>query len=307
MPPEAPGASPGAESANPGAPGVRSDRTAALGAAVTVVTVAYRSGAVLPGMIASVPGGVPIVVVDNDGRDAPTPLPERAGLRLVREAANLGFGVACNHGAALAETPLLLFLNPDARLRPGALEAMVAAAGRHPEAVAFNPTLLDGSGRPHPKRRSVLLPRREWLSRDGALEDGKAPVLSGAALMVRREAFRRVEGFDPAIFLYHEDDDLSLRLRALGPLRLATDAVVEHAEGRSSARDPATAAWKGRHQGRSRVYAARKHGVRLGAARALGGALLAVLNPGIVTARKRAKILAYLRGVLEELRAPSGR
>ena len=293
-----PGTTPAAPSLDP----------AALPRAVTVVTVAFRSGAVLSGMVESVPPGVPVVVVDNDGAGAPTPVDRgRPALRVLREARNLGFGTACNRGAALADTPLLLFLNPDARLRPGALAALVAAADAHPDAVAFNPLIVDGRGRPHAKRRSVLLPRREWLSRGEARTAREAPVLSGAALMVRRGAFEAVGGFDERIFLYHEDDDLSLRLRRLGPLRLVPNAVVEHAEGRSSGRDPAMAAWKGRHQGRSRLLAARVHGAPGGTARVLAAALLACMNPLMLVPRKRAKALGYLRGVVEEWRSPSAR
>ena len=266
---------------------------------VTVVTVAYRSDAVLPAMLDSVPAGVPVVVVDNDPA-SPTPVPtDRLGLRTVRNAANLGFGAACNRGAALADTPLVLFLNPDARLRGGAIEALLAAAARHPDAVAFNPIILDRRGRPHVKRRSVLVPRGRWLPRAVAGRAVEAPVLSGAAFLVRRAAFERVGGFDEAIFLYHEDDDLSLRLGHLGTLRLVPDAVVDHAEGRSTVRDAATAAWKGLHQGRSRVYAVRKHRVPFGVARALGGAVLGLLGALALSRRKRAKAAAYLRGVLD--------
>ena len=255
-------------------------------------------------MLASVPADVPVVVVDNDGIDAPTPVPERPRLQVLREPRNLGFGAACNRGAAVATTPLILFLNPDARLRPGALEELVSAAARRPRAVAFNPTLLDGRGRPHAKRRSVLLPRSQWLSRVDAHSELEAPVLTGAALLVRAWAFERVGGFDERIFLYHEDDDLSLRLRRFGPLWLVPDAVVDHAEGRSSARDAAMAAWKGRHQGRSRVYAARKHRVPFGTARVLARAVLACLHPFVLVPRKRRKAWGYLRGVLDGMRSP---
>ncbi len=299
---------------------------------VTVVSVCFNSAAVIGAMLDSLPSGTPAVLVDNgsgglsaggsgarsDGGDmvaagvapdrgvpqdqvaALAALAMRHGARLIRNAANRGFGPACNQGAALADTEFLLFLNPDARLDPGALEALVAAADRNPRAVAMNPRIVDGRGRPYFKHRSVLLARREWRARGWPPADSTVPVLSGAVFFVRRADFEAVGGFDPMIFLYHEDDDLSLRLAARqGSLLFVRDAVARHLEGRSSSRNPAVAALKAWHMGRSRVYAARKHGRPFPFARAFARALSQLLSPvAWISARKRAKHRAFLRGVV---------
>ena len=143
--------------------------------------------------------------------------------------------------------------------------------------------------------------RREWLPRGWPSADREVPVLSGAALFVRRADFEAVGGFDPQIFLYHEDDDLSLRLSAeRGPLVFVRDALVRHQGGRSSARSPAVAALKARAGHGSRVYAARKHGLPLARSRVIGSALLQLASPLTwISPRKRAKQTAFLRGVLE--------
>lgn len=274
---------------------------------VTVIAVCYNSTAVLPAMLASVPEGVPVVLVDNASADAAMldALAATYGTRVIRNTVNLGFGVACNAGAATATTEFLFFLNPDAALAPGALDALLAAAARHPEAVAWNPRIEEADGRPYFKRSSVLLPRAAHLPRGWPPADRRVPVLSGAALLVRRVDFAAVGGFDPAIFLYHEDDDLSLRLAtARGALMFVRDALVRHQGGRSTARSPEVAALKAWHMGRSRVYAARKHGLPLAMPRAIASALLQVISPlAWFSQRKRAKQAAFLKGVLSELRS----
>src|SRR6056297_676382 len=277
---------------------------------VTVVTVAHNSLAVLPEMLASLPPGCKAVVVDNASHET-SPLADLAqthDAHLIRNDDNRGFGPACNIGAAQARTEFLLFLNPDARLGDRAIEALVAAADAHPEAVAFNPAITDGKGRPYFKRGSVLLPASARLPAGWPDADREVPVLTGAAFFVRRAAFEAVGGFDPAIFLYHEDDDLALRLKdQIGPLMFVRNAHVTHDAGNSTVRSPASAAFKAFHMGRSRVYAARKHRLPGAGRKALMSALMQLASPlTLLSARKRAKQLAFLRGVVDGLRGPTG-
>ena len=268
----------------------------------TIVSVCYNSTAVLPAMLASVPPGVAIVLVDNASVDHPTlaRLASAAGAAVVDNHRNLGFGVACNQGAAIAKTEFILFLNPDTQVDPQALAHLEAAMDNYPKTSAMNPRLTDGTGRPYFKRRSVLLPRSRWVAKGWPEQDCEVPVLSGAALMVRRTAFELVGGFDSKIFLYHEDDDLSLRLaKTCGPLMFIRAASVHHMEGRSTVRSAQSAALKARHMGWSRVYAARKHGRPLALTRALAGAVGQLISPAtMLSRRKRAKHLAFLWGVL---------
>ncbi|WP_037296289.1 glycosyltransferase family 2 protein [Roseobacter sp. AzwK-3b] len=275
---------------------------------VTVVTVAHNSLAVLPKMLASVPLGSTAIVVDNASRDAAAlaDLAQAHGAQLIRNEDNRGFGPACNIGAAEAQSEFVLFLNPDARLGDGAIEALVTAADAHPMAVAFNPAITDGKGRPYFKRGSVLLPASARLPAGWPDADREVPVLTGAAFFVRRAAFEAVGGFDPAIFLYHEDDDLALRLKTVGSLMFVHGARVTHDAGNSTVRSPASAAFKAFHMGRSRVYAARKHQLPGAGRKALVSALMQLISPlTLLSARKRAKQMAFLRGVLDGLRRPT--
>lgn len=274
-------------------------------ARVTVVTVCHNSLAVLPAMLQSLPAGVACVIVDNASRDATAlaELAESHRAALIRNAENRGFGAACNQGAAVAETEFILFLNPDAAMLPGALERLVEAADHYGLASAMNPRIENVDGSAYFKRRSPLLPRRDWMPRGWPATDREVTVLSGAALLVRATAFARVGGFDERIFLYHEDDDLSLRLRAeAGPVMFILDAGVRHIGGSSSARTPETAAFKAWHMGQSRVYSMQKHGISWARTTSLLGAVLRLASPDtILSARRRAKNLAYLKGLLHRL------
>ncbi len=268
---------------------------------VTVVTVAHNSLGVLPAMLASLPDGTPTTIVDNASENvaALRALATAHDATLLENGSNLGFGVACNKGADMAATEFLLFLNPDATVAPDTIEQLIEAARRYPHAVAFNPRIADAAGKPYFKRRSSLLPSRASMPRGWPAADREVSVLSGAALFVRRADFEAVGGFDPIIFLYHEDDDLSLRLAARGPLMFIRGAEVWHQGGRSSVRSADVAALKAWHMGRSCVYAMRKHGRSFAFSRAFASAIVQLAAPDAwLFRRKRAKQRAFLRGVL---------
>ena len=272
---------------------------------IQIVTVAYNSTAVIGDMLASVPAGVRVVIVDNASTDADAlhDLAQAYGAQVVTNKTNRGFSVACNIGAGVGDSDYLFFLNPDAQMQPGCLDSLLTAAETHPEACAFSPRVLDGRGRPAFRRRSRLLPRSDHWSGPPPQTDAEVPLLNGAAIFVTRAHFDAVGGFDDRIFLYHEDDDLSLRLKAqFGPIRHVHGATVTHAEGRSTARTPATAAFKAHHMAQSALYAMRKHGRPMAFPRILGAAFLQLLSPlTLLSARKRAKNMGFLRGVLTPL------
>lgn len=269
---------------------------------ISIVCVTHESGAVVGDLLSSVAGRCPVVIVDNAGSDAGLigKLAAQSGARFIANARNTGFGAACNLGSAATSTEFVFFVNPDARLMAGALETMLAAFDGHPACVAASPRLVDRDGRSLFKGRSVLLPRARWIAEPD--QDSVVPVLSGAALCVRRKAFEASGGFDERIFLYHEDDDLSIRMRReRAELRYVRDAVVVHAGGIGSNRSVAIARRKGWWMGKSRIYTARKHGVANAVPRAMASATIQCLNPELLWSPvKRAKQWAFLLGVVNE-------
>ena len=269
---------------------------------VTIVTVAYNSAGVLADMLASIPAQTPVVIFDNASQDQAALRDVVAGLthvRLEESGENLGFGVGCNKGAAYAKTEFVLFLNPDTILFADSLKKLVEAADQHPEASAFNPRILNDDGTTVLKRRSDLVPPEAWLRRGALYQDTVLPVLSGAAFFVRRAAFEAVSGFDSAIFLFFEDDDLSVRLSASqGPLMYIHDAQVRHAGGASSAWSAKGERIKNWNWGFSQIYATRKHGRRRAAFVATVRTGLRALSPvTLMSARRRHKYAARLAGI----------
>lgn len=271
---------------------------------VTIVTVCHNSLAVLPAMLKSIPKGTPVILVDNASSDtaALQKLAHDHDATLQLNADNIGFGPACNQGAAQAETEFLLFLNPDAELQPGALDALIEATQTHPNASAFNPRILDSKARQSFRRGSKIKPK-ERLKGPVPTRDTEVSVLAGSAIFCRRALFEKIGGFDPAIFMYHEDDDLSLRLRGHGPLMYCHDAQVVHLSGHGSPRSPQVAAFKAYYSARSRVYTLGKYGHPRPKLNTLGAAMLRLMAPDtLFLKRKRAKNVGYMKGALSALK-----
>jgi GT2 family glycosyltransferase len=197
-------------------------------------------------------------------------------VRLITSASNLGFGGACNLAADSSQSDLLFFVNPDARLGPGTTGTLIDAIWTAPTVAAAGPRITDPTGRrgaasagSEPTLRAVfghflLVARIPLLARWFAplqLPFGSPAQtvdwVSGAAMMVRRDAFRRVGGFDASMFLYMEDVDLCRRLRAVGwTIRFEPAAVVAHDLGGSQGSEQAERWFRAFHR-----YVAGQRGV----------------------------------------------
>lgn len=118
----------------------------------------------------------------------------------VAHSANVGFGRGHNANAARGDAPFILVLNQDCVLEPGVLEALVDSAERDDERIAA--WELRQIPYEHPKAYDAVSLDTPWAS--------------GAAVLLRRKAFEEAGGFEPRIFMYGEDVDLSWRLRARG-------------------------------------------------------------------------------------------
>jgi N-acetylglucosaminyl-diphospho-decaprenol L-rhamnosyltransferase len=179
-----------------------------------------------------------IVVVDNDSRDGTLGAVREAvhDAVVVEAGENLGFAGGCRLGARATSAPLLLFLNPDAVVEPGCLDALRACAAARPEWGAWQALVtLPGGELVNSAGNVVHYLGFGWA---GGLDEPVAAVsrepsevgfASGAALVVRREAWDASGGFDARYFMYGEDLDLSLRLRLAGwGIGLVSAARVEH-------------------------------------------------------------------------------
>ena len=246
-------------------------------AACTIIIVAYHSAGLLPDCLAAIPPGCPVIVVDNASPDdsAEVALAARPDIHLIRAPRNLGFGRGANLGFAAATTEFALLLNADATLEPATVAGLIAAAARYPEAVLLAPEIIADDGR---MQFGHDLPHRRLNGRVvEPVGDACCWYVGGSAMFVRLAPVRSVGGFDPDIFLYYEDDDLCLRLRAAGHALIHVAGVrVRHEGGASSAPSPRLDHWKAFHQGWSRLHLEARH-------RGRGAALFLALRewPGL--------------------------
>lgn len=187
-----------------------------------------------------------IVAEDASGDPAIAELRRLPGIRLIEHPANLGFLRSGNVAAAAARGSYLLFLNNDTEVLPGAIDALVDTAESLPDAGLVGARLVYPDGTLQEAGGIVWRDGSAWNYGRG--QDPRRPEFnylrpadycSGAAILVRREAFDLLGGFDDAYApAYYEDTDLAFRLRAVG---LATYyqplAVVVHHEGISHGTD----------------------------------------------------------------------
>jgi N-acetylglucosaminyl-diphospho-decaprenol L-rhamnosyltransferase len=208
--------------------------------AVAVIVVCHDSAAdlaaTLPALTAQLRADDQLVVVDNASADG-TPAAARAlapAATVIETGANLGFAGGCNTGARASSAPLLLFLNPDAVPAPGCIEALRACAQRRPAWGAWQALVTMAEGRlVNTAGNEVHFLGFGWAGRCGqpvaAAESAEVGFASGAALVVRREAWDAAGGFDARYFMYGEDLDLCLRLRLAGwAIGIEPAARVEH-------------------------------------------------------------------------------
>lgn len=248
-------------------------------------------------MLRSVGAQAECVVVENGDAESLAGLPGDVKVRVIRPGRNEGFGRGCNAGAAQASSEYLLFLNPDAELSPESISALERAAETLPDFVAANPVLVDARGRVRLKSTSLLLSGRPPTDAAAPCGAVRVPVLSGCALFVSRRHFEQVGGFDPAIFLYHEDHDLALRLAERGSLWSVPAAVVRHAAGTGAPRTPQVAWMKGYHMARSRHFVLHKHQRSLPFLRTIGPAIAGLFLPhNMLSARRRSRVLGQVAG-----------
>ena len=301
--------------------------------AVDVVIVAYESREAVLEALRSLQDqadlAVCVHVVDNASGDGTTAAVRSffAGARrfasahLVENQENLGFSVACNQGWRSGAEPLVLFLNPDAQLRPGCLQALVRVFAEQPAVGIAGPRTLNADGTVQVSTGPDLLPWRELQQRRlvrGVAQRDPASLaaadarhayphdvdwVSGACLMARRSCLEATSGFDEGFFLYEEDADLCRRARAAGwRVAFIPGAVVVHGLGQSMARSPRRARLE-YHRSHLRYYG--KHlGIasRLGlrswlVGQAVGGYAAGVLR-GAAGRPARAEAVALARLVL---------
>ena len=266
------------------------------------VIVSYNVAPLLHECLASIAeaaeaGGITVhvVVIDNASSDHSIEVARaNRNTTVVANTRNVGFGLACNQGIAIARaigSEHVLFLNPDARLAPDALAALRNALETSPRHAIAGPDLRFPDGRPQPSRRrfpnlaTLLVESTPLQWRGGGIDgspgwpliepvirryqcadladvSGTVDWISGACLLTRVTALAAIGGFDPAFFLYFEETDLAHRLRKSGwTCTYTPEARVFH--HRSQSADQNIGARDRHYYASKMTYAARTLGTPL--------------------------------------------
>ncbi len=173
-------------------------------------------------------------------------------VKLIANERNLGFGAANNLALKEARGKYLLLLNSDAFPLPGALETLCKYLHTHPAVGAVGPRLLNADGSLQASCWKFPSPARSWYESVGLAaalpnhrifgdyyrwahdEERRVDFVIGACLMLRREVYEQVGGFDEEFFLYAEETDWQKRMTQAGwPIVFLPSAQVTHLGGAS--------------------------------------------------------------------------
>jgi len=207
-----------------------------------------------------------ILIVDNasdddsleqlHASDAAAALIAKQQLRIFKNSENRGFGAANNQGFDLTDSPFLFLLNLDTEVHPGTIDTLMRTIQADPAIGACGPKILNPDGSlqisaffnpprvwhtllsqlklyhllPHRLRGELLLGRHWDHDRQRPV-----PMLSGAAIVARRQMIDEVGGFDERFHMYAEDNEWCWRIsKSAWKLVFVPDAVVLHHGGQSS-------------------------------------------------------------------------
>ncbi len=253
---------------------------------IDVVIVNYNAGTLLAdcigSLLASAHPVAHIIVVDNASHDASLAtlaqaFPAEPRLVVIRNQHNVGFSAACNIGARASTASQLLFLNPDTTIAPDAIGRLRDVLQSRPDIGMVGGLLChpDGSEQPGGRRRfptpGRAFTRAFGLSRlarlipglSGGFDLHETPLptqptpieaISGACMLVKREAVDAVGLWDEGYFLHCEDLDWCMRFHQLGwAIVFVPDARVYHAWRACSRSRPFFVEWH-KHRGMLRFY-----------------------------------------------------
>jgi GT2 family glycosyltransferase len=211
---------------------------------VTGIVVNYKTMKLTERAVSSLlgePEMQEVIVVDNNSQDGSveflTETLPADRVRVLRSESNLGFGQGVNLGADAGSGSMLFLLNSDAELVAGGIARLSDALAKEPHTAIAAPLIVDSGGSAQLDAQGVFPSLRTMVVRTNRRPPDRLHPdwVSGAAMLIRRDAFREVGGFDPAFWMYFEDVDLCrrLRLRSWDVVRVP-EARVLHAKGASS-------------------------------------------------------------------------
>jgi GT2 family glycosyltransferase/O-antigen/teichoic acid export membrane protein len=197
-----------------------------------------------------------IIVIDNHSSDGTYEMVQEIfpEVMAIRNNSNLGFARACNQGARMAKGDFFLFLNSDTEPLPGSFDVLLDWMKKHPHTGIVGPELMGPSqtllqmswgwdpllGREFIQRyfssqniRPSLF--KQHLIRYLQRKPRSVPFICGACLMIRREVFEQINGFDENFEFYFEDSDLCSRCLQTGwQIDFVPHSTIIHHLGQST-------------------------------------------------------------------------
>jgi N-acetylglucosaminyl-diphospho-decaprenol L-rhamnosyltransferase len=212
--------------------------------AASGIVVNYRTEELTVGAVHSLlhePEIADVVVIDNgssqqSSHSLQSNLPKDR-VSVVSSKQNIGFGRGVNLGVEHTSRPFIFLLNSDAVVEPGALANLVRRLNDEPATAVAAPIIQSPDGGSQVDSHGAFPSLRTMLLRTNRCDSDQSRPdwVSGVAMLVRREAFEQVGGFDPEFHMYFEDVDLCRRLRAKNwDIVRVPEARVVHASGASS-------------------------------------------------------------------------
>lgn len=219
---------------------------------LSIIIVTYNNQTEIKTLLGSLlkyqPKNSEVIVVDNSSSDnTKAVVREFKEVKLV-ESGNLGFAKGSNLGVDSSTGEYLLFLNPDTEIKDTSVDLLLSFIKAHPEVGIVAPSLIlpDGSIQPSVSKFPTLIGavKEHLLSQDHQYSEfvpsqdleSEIEVVYGAAIIIKKENFIKMRGFDERYFLYFEDIDLCRKVKKAGlKIFYLPQAQVVHALGKSVA------------------------------------------------------------------------
>lgn len=215
---------------------------------IVIVTFNNQSSieSCLDSVIKNLPEDGEILVFDNASSDQTLKKIERFSqkINLIKSDQNLGFAKANNLATEKAQGEYLFFLNPDTIVSPGAIETLINFLKIHPEVGIVAPKLILSETQVQPSVRQLPTIwgaiKEYYLNRKYSYEayapkfQTEVESVVGAAIMIKKDIFLKVGGYDQKFFLYFEDLDLCRKILKIGlKIIYLPQSVIYHQVGGS--------------------------------------------------------------------------
>lgn len=217
---------------------------------ISVVIVAYNSQDFLERCIKSIlkflPKNGEVLVVDNASTENTSKILQKFGLKikLIKSEENLGFGKGNNLAVEQARGEYLFFLNPDTELVGSTFEPLMDFYAKTKNIGIMAPKLIMPNGQTQPLVKELptvwgafneyVLGVKNSYSEYAPQTDQPVEVgmVYGAAMLIKKELFDSVGGFDEKYFMYYEDADLCRKVSKLGKkVYYFPGVVIKHIVG----------------------------------------------------------------------------